>query len=495
MSCFRRKIRKVRERLKLNTLNLQYSWLLKTLTGLKHLMICIFLLSVTTLARSQVGTFQGIYFLNENKFATSGIQTFDGGFVFASAGSGVDIVKLRSDGIIAWQKNYPLGTWDKISQTRDSGYILCGSSSLGASLLRLDKYGDSVWYNTYGSSISARFFCVRENYDSGFIAVGYWWNKGYLVRTNIDGAVVWERLSTTVDCQFKDFVIYPNIDIVVAGDDFLNSNISLSRFDQSGANLVNHTGFNSEYIESSERIILSYDMKYIVSGYCRRIQVADNIKSHFTVIDTSGVLISQKYYSAIMLYPAKSSDNVNYVLAGYLPLQNHNYLFHFKKISSTGEIIWSRDLENAWRISVPYDLSLCSDGGYFSVGTFLDTNTKLQSAYIVKSNSECRAANPVGIPWKPETNIENETSKIFAYPNPFNGSLNVRIQVDKAGIHELSVFDISGKCISNIFNKFLNTGMHSIKINSDDRIVHSGVFFLSLRSKEIQKVVKILNIK
>ncbi len=460
----------------------------------KYVLGILFLYCIPV-AFSQVGTFQGIYFLNDNRFATSGIQTFDGGYVFASAGSGVDVVKLRNDGIIEWQKNYPVGTWDKISQTKDSGYILCGSSPSGACLLRLDKDGDSLWYETYGSSISARFFCVRENHDRGFIAAGFWWNKGYLVRTNVNGGVEWEELSTSVNCQFKDFVFDHDFDIVVAGDDFQKSNIILSRFDQSGTILFNQSGFNSEYIESSERIILSYDMKYIVSGYCRRIQAVDTFNTHFTVIDTTGALIRQKYYSSVMLFPAKSSDSMNYVLGGYLPLQSHNYLFHFTKVSGTGEIIWSRDLENALRVTVPYDLSLCYDGGYLSVGSYLDTNTSLQSAYIVKTNSECRAANPVGIFPIHATKLEINSNKIFAYPNPFNGTLNVRIHVERPGVHEFSVFDISGKCVFKLFRRFLAKGLHTFRLDTVDRLEHSGVFFLSLRSKNDQTVFRIINIK
>ncbi|MBL8026456.1 MAG: PQQ-binding-like beta-propeller repeat protein [Fibrobacteres bacterium] len=79
--------------------------------------------------------------------------------------------------------------------------------------------------------------------------------------------------------------------------------------------------------------------------------------------------------------------------------------------------------------------------------------------------------------------------KIEVSPNPFNPSTNIRFALLKGGNVELSVFNVSGRCIwktSGIYTK----GYHSIKYTTDNH--SAGVYMLRLSCKENTRNIKLV---
>ena len=123
-----------------------------------------------------------------NDYAYAIRQTGDGGYVLAAYTSsfgvgGFDtwILKLNSDGSVAWQKTYGGSGTDipaSIQQTSDGGYILAGSTqSAGAGgfdawLLKLNADGSVAWQKTYGGSNDDYANSVRQTTDGGYIVAG-----------------------------------------------------------------------------------------------------------------------------------------------------------------------------------------------------------------------------------------------------------------------------------------------------------------------------------
>ena len=98
-------------------------------------------------------------------------QTADGGYIvggntksFGAGDKDFWILKLSPDGEIEWQKTYGGNEWDEtwwsIRQTMDGGYILTGHTmSFGAGggdtwVLKLFSNGDVAWQKTYGGNAS-----------------------------------------------------------------------------------------------------------------------------------------------------------------------------------------------------------------------------------------------------------------------------------------------------------------------------------------------------
>ena len=140
------------------------------------------------------------------------IPTFDGGCLVAGripdTAHDMGVIKLAADGHEEWTRHYrePLTdfSWARgASQTRDSGYILCGDAnnyySTNVRLARLRPNGDSAWTRLYHGPVGPMLTDVREMQDSGFLAVGYEFdtltslNALYMLRTTSRGDTVWTR--------------------------------------------------------------------------------------------------------------------------------------------------------------------------------------------------------------------------------------------------------------------------------------------------------------
>jgi hypothetical protein len=138
------------------------------------------------------------------------IPTFDGGCLVAGripdTAYDMGVIKLAADGHEEWARHYrePLTdfSWARgASQTRDSGYILCGDAnnyySTNSRLARLRPNGDTVWTRLYHGPVGPMLTDVREMADSGFLAVGYEFdtlnsrNALYMMRTTSHGDTVW----------------------------------------------------------------------------------------------------------------------------------------------------------------------------------------------------------------------------------------------------------------------------------------------------------------
>ena len=138
------------------------------------------------------------------------VPTFDGGCFVAGqipdTAYDMGVVKLAADGHEEWARHYrePLTdfSWARgASQTRDSGYILCGDAnnyySTNLRLARLRPNGDSAWTQLYHGPVGPMLTDVREMADSGFLAVGYEFdtlnnrNALYMMRTTSRGDTVW----------------------------------------------------------------------------------------------------------------------------------------------------------------------------------------------------------------------------------------------------------------------------------------------------------------
>ena len=141
-------------------------------------------------------------------------ETWDGGWIVAgataSSGEGENdawVVKLDSDGEIAWQKTYGGSGNDYakcIGLTMDGGYIVAGTTySFGtggsdAWLLKLDENGETVWQKAYGGS-SYDYVTAIEVFSWGYIVAGNTFSFGdgdsniWVMAIVNDGETAWEK--------------------------------------------------------------------------------------------------------------------------------------------------------------------------------------------------------------------------------------------------------------------------------------------------------------
>ncbi len=98
------------------------------------------------------------------------------------------------------------------------------------------------------------------------------------------------------------------------------------------------------------------------------------------------------------------------------------------------------------------------------------------------------------------TNINNislitDTYKLFQnYPNPFNQSTIIKYQLSRPSFVGIKIYDVSGKELTTLINKYQQSGTHEIIFNANN--YSSGVYFYSMfTDNKLSDTKKLLLIK
>ena len=126
--------------------------------------------------------------------------TSDSGYIMAGvtygpAGNDMYVRKTDSAGVTQWTKTYGGSSNDytmSIAQTNDGGYIMGGwsqsFSSYHSTVLRLDAAGDTLWTRIFDGGGGASFgYAIRQTTDGGFIFLSTAYQDMYLVKMDSSG--------------------------------------------------------------------------------------------------------------------------------------------------------------------------------------------------------------------------------------------------------------------------------------------------------------------
>ena len=118
------------------------------------------------------------------------------------------LIKTDSDGKIKWNTTI---AWSGSTMecegtlTRDGGYLIAGTSESEYPnqfgwLVKTDETGNALWNRTFGDShTSAR--TVAEADDGGYVVAGSWENDCWFAKTDVNGNLQWNQ---TYDFRFSD---------------------------------------------------------------------------------------------------------------------------------------------------------------------------------------------------------------------------------------------------------------------------------------------------
>jgi uncharacterized membrane protein len=82
---------------------------------------------------------------------------------------------------------------------------------------------------------------------------------------------------------------------------------------------------------------------------------------------------------------------------------------------------------------------------------------------------------------------------IKAFPNPFNPSTTISVELAQAGESEITVTDLMGRKVQELFKGYMAAGTHTIKFNAGT--LASGVYFCTLRSHNTLINTKLILLK
>jgi len=74
------------------------------------------------------------------------------------------------------------------------------------------------------------------------------------------------------------------------------------------------------------------------------------------------------------------------------------------------------------------------------------------------------------------------------YPNPCSGNTLIRYGIEKSEYTEISLFDLSGNKIKEIFKGYVNSGLY--ELNFDTSVLSSGTYFYKLISNNNPPIIR-----
>jgi len=148
--------------------------------------------------------------------------TSDNGYILTGGSNGVGydpqlvLIKTDAQGNPIWTKTYGdparnRNTGYFLRRTKDNGYIITGLTGIESEeyastslwLVKTNSEGDTLWTREFGDWNNQEWNsgnCVQETSDNGFIITGdrNSGNSLWLIKTDKDGFVVWEKLYSSV---------------------------------------------------------------------------------------------------------------------------------------------------------------------------------------------------------------------------------------------------------------------------------------------------------
>ena len=340
-------------------------------------------------------------------YARSVKQTTDGGYIVAgyttSFGAGyydVYVLKLNSDGSLAWQKTFGGNGDDEaysVQETTDGGYIVAGyTTSFGAGgydvyILKLNSNGTLIWQKTFGGGLDDKAYSIQKTADGGYIVAGGTspFEAGgydvYILKLNSDGSLAWEKtfggglaysVQETTDGGY-----------IVAG---------YKRVSGAGYKDVYVLKLNSDGSLAWEKTFgggLAYsiqqttDRGYIVAGCTTSFGAGS-----FSVLklDPNGGLQWQKTFGGDAYgeaYSIQQTPDGRYIVAGCTTSFGAGYEdVYVLKLNSDGSLTWQKTFGGS-NYDEAYAVELTADGGYIVAGYTRSFGAVNYDAYILKLDS------------------------------------------------------------------------------------------------------------
>ena len=110
-----------------------------------------------------------------------------------------------------------------------------------------------------------------------------------------------------------------------------------------------------------------------------------------------------------------------------------------------------------------------------------------QWSIIFHFNTLLIGLNPIGC------DIPKEYKLYTNYPNPFNPSTKIKIDIPEISFTKLIIYDILGRQVEKLVNEKLSPGTYEVEWNASN--YPSGVYFYKLETGNFSQTKKLILIK
>lgn len=436
------------------------------------------------------------------------------GYIYIS-GQDFGIVTLKYDlnGNLIWVERYDDGILGHelggmVLDGEGNCYIGIGHWGGGISnkkhftIIKYDSSGDSVWVQRiYGSQYDGRLADIILDKDNNIIVTGVsndlTLHPTNNIRTvklnNNNGDVIWNKFYFKPDIWNSGYSQALGVDknnnvYVGATLDIPNKNAAyLLKYSQNGNLIWTSQYYNSDSLCNLRDMITDSIGACYMTGY--ETYRDSTSEDFFTVkFDSSGNLKWNQTYSSGFIQAADIPDRITLDKFNNVYVIGSEEKLFFDTISISHRNIcaikYDNDGDQKWIVryyndSLKYSLgnSLCLDrnlnviiGGIGLEGRGVYPNRNIDVTVLKYSQTNSIHNN--------SSNILSDYKLFQNFPNPFNPTTNIKFQLKTPGHVTVKIFDISGKNISNLVNRKLESGEHKISWNAGNN--SSGIYFYTL---------------
>jgi len=437
---------------------------------------------------------------SDDDYATSIIQTSDGGYITVGTATSNDfdlienqggatlfVVKLSNGGAIEWKKCIE-GTGSvllpKIIQNNRGGYTVSALKvssiiDLNAYVLELDSIGNIIWEKSYGGSDFDKLNSMIQTPDGGYLFVGntssndgdlqnlnfFPYNIGWIVKIDSIGNIVWQKLigGTGYDELFNVSLTSDN-GYIIAGSSTSNDGDVQGNmwFETAWVIKLNsfgiiqwHKCIGRDNFNIAKDVKQCSDGGYIVA--CDKNPLyADDRDGFIVKLSSMGTIEWQKdiggdrddYLTSIFESPDGGFIVGGTVksYSGDIPLPSYGFEdCWIVKLSSSGNIEWQKRFGGN-NSDILYSLIQTNDNGYLFAGSTKSRSNDVIGSHTTGSYPFYSDMWIVKLSPTVSTELFENVESIRTYPNPAQDYLN--LQVDPSLLnHSYQIYSITGQLV------------------------------------------------
>jgi len=441
--------------------------------------------------------------------------TNDGGYIitgytysFGPGDNDIWLIKTDSTGNEEWTNAFGRDGNDfgsHVQQTRDNGFIIVGTISLGANgfdvwLIKTDSTGNEEWNRTFGGNEYDGGSCVQETIDDGYIITGYTSSSGsgnndvWLIKTDSNGDEEWNRTFGGTEGDGGSCVQQTNEGgYIIAGATHSfgagrRPDAWIIKTNSDGEEEWNRIigGGSNDYLYSIHQ---TNDGGYILAG--RTASFGDGSYDMWLVkIESNGDQEWNRTFGGNDYDDGHSGQQTidgGYIITGNTePSGAGESDILLVKTDSTGNEEWSQTFGGVDR-DFSSSIQQTNDGGYIICGWTDSFGAGREDVWLIRL-----AAEETGVIGSA---ILSPTDYILeeVYPNPFNSTTTISVELPAPSDLNLSVFNITGQEIAVLANEQYSVGFHQFTFTTDE--LSSGIYFIHAsvpgKMDEVRKVVLI----
>lgn len=375
-------------------------------------------------------------------FGYAVIETYDGGFLavgtlnsFATSSDDVFMVKTDPDGNFLWEKVFEATTGelaaDIVEVPSDSGFAVVGKTHEYQYLLRMDKYGDTLWTKTYLDT--GILHSISLTSDGGFIMAGQHYGhiggvlamRGHLLKTDANGIEVWAQ-----------------------------------HFDGGGGEEL----YDAYELASGEFVAVGRSLEDTPPPKTNAILRKVDANGDFLWYQTYGEILYEENFLGIC--PTNENGFVMVGTAQKFTGTNQHIDLYLIKTDDLGTTIWEREFGDEYpNYEDGFAVCQSSDGGFVACGS--KSNSSEIYLYVVKCNDNGSTVQVIELP---------QTNSFSVYPNPFTDVANVVLPASLEEDAIVEIYDLSGSKVQTLT---VYSGTDQFQIFRDN--LSSGTYIISVR--------------